>query len=62
MTPLYIACYKDHVKVVQLLLDHNVQMDVSDKVSKISCVRFITTENNNDTLAKKIKMIMIMCL
>ena len=38
MTPLYIACYKGYDKVVQLLLDHGVQVDVPDKVSDISCI------------------------
>ena len=37
-TPLYIACYKGHDKVVQVLLDHGVEVDVPDKVSDISCI------------------------
>ena len=32
-TPLYTACSKGHDKVVQVLLDHGVQVDVQDKVS-----------------------------
>ena len=38
MTPLCIACYNGHYKVVQVLLDHGVQVDVADKVSDISCI------------------------
>ena len=58
MTPLYIACYKGHNKIVQLLLDHGVQMDVPDKVSNITCIHVKlcnTTEINNDTWAQKNK-------
>ena len=32
-TPLFIACYNGHDKVVQLLLDHDVHIDVPDEVS-----------------------------
>ena len=38
MTPLCIACYSGCYKVVQVLLDHGVQVDVPDKVSDISCI------------------------
>ena len=38
MTPLCIACYNGCYKVVQVLLDHGVQVDVLDKVSDISCI------------------------
>ena len=38
MTPLCIACYNGRYKVVQVLLDHGVQVDVPDKVSDISCI------------------------
>ena len=38
MTPLYIACYRGHDKVVQVLLDRGVKVDVPDKVSDISCI------------------------
>ena len=37
-TPLYIACYRGHDKVVQVLLEHGVKVDVPDKVSDISCI------------------------
>ena len=43
-TPLYIACSKGHDKVVQVLLDHSVQVDVPDKASDISCIQ-ITQQN-----------------
>ena len=32
---MYIACSKGHDKVVQVLVDHGVQMDVQLKVSDI---------------------------
>ena len=35
---MYIACCKGHGKIVQVLLDHRVQVDVSDNVSDISCI------------------------
>ena len=38
MTPLYIACYNGRDKVVQVFLDHGVQVDVTDKVSDILCL------------------------
>ena len=41
MTPLYIACYKGHHKVVQVFLDHGVQVDIPDKVSDISCIHVL---------------------
>ena len=34
-TLLYIACYNGHDKVVQVLLEHGVKVDVPDKVSDI---------------------------
>ena len=37
-TPLYIACYRGHDKVVKVLLDHGVKVDVPDKVNDISCI------------------------
>ena len=37
-TLLHIACYRGHDKVVQVLLDHGVQVDVPDKVSDISSI------------------------
>ena len=47
---MYIACYKGHYKVVQVLLDHGVQVDVPDKVSDISCicVKFCNTTEIKD--------------
>ena len=36
-TPLYTACFNGYDKVVEVLLDHGVQVDVPDKVSDISC-------------------------
>ena len=39
MTPLSIACYNGSYKVVQVLLDHGVQVDVPNKVSDISCIQ-----------------------
>ena len=38
MTPLSIACYNGRYKLVQVLLDHGVQVDVPDKVKYISCI------------------------
>ena len=37
-TPLHTACSKDRDKVVQVLLEHGVQVDVKDKVSDISYI------------------------
>ena len=34
-TPLHIACCYGHDKVVQVLLEHGVKVDVPDKVSDI---------------------------
>ena len=52
-TPLYIACYRGHDKVVQVLLEHGVEMDVPDEVSDISCTHVKlcnTTKVNEATL------------
>ena len=35
---LYIACEHNYNKVVQVLLDHGVQMNIPNKVSDISCI------------------------
>ena len=35
---MYIACANDHDKVVQVLLDHGVRVDIPDEVSDISCI------------------------
>ena len=43
MTPLYVACYKGRDKVVQVFLDHGVEVDVSDKVSDIPNTTLIPT-------------------
>ena len=53
---MYIACYNGHDKVVQVLLDHGVQMDVPGKVSDIWCIHvklFNTTEVNEAILITK---------
>ena len=65
MTPFHTACSNGHDKVVQVLLDHGVQVDVQDKVNNISCVYYMfssTTEINNVTLVVKTQMNLIMCL
>ena len=41
MTPLYVACDKGHYKIVQLLLDYGVQVDIADEVSDISCIHVV---------------------
>ena len=53
---MYIACYKGHDKVVQVLLDHGAKADVPDKVSNISCIHVKlcnTTEINEATLSQR---------
>ena len=35
---MYIACYNGHDEVVNVFLDHGVNMDAPDKVSDISCI------------------------
>ena len=64
---MHLACSNGHDKVVQVLLDHGVQVDVQDKVNNISCVYFkwITQQklimllwSNN----RKTQMNLIMCL
>ena len=35
---MHTACYNDHVSVVQVFLEHGVQVDVPDQVSDISCI------------------------
>ena len=53
MTPLYVACDTGHDKIVQLLLDHGVQVDIPDEVSDISCIHVVklcnTTKINKST-------------
>ena len=51
-----MACYSGYDKVVQVLLDHGVEVDVQDKVSDISCIHAKlcnTTEVNEATLITK---------
>ena len=54
MTPLYVACDTGHDKIVQLLLDHGVQVDIADEVSDISRNQVVklcnTTDINKATL------------
>ena len=54
MTPLYVACDKGHYKIVLLLLDHGVQVDIPDEVSDISCIHVVklcnTTKINKANL------------
>ena len=53
-TPLHISCYRVHDKVVQVLLDHGVNVDIPDKVSDISCTQVKlcnTTEVNEATFS-----------
>ena len=40
MTQIGTMGYNGHDKVVQVFLDHGVQVDVSDNVSNISCNLF----------------------
>ena len=52
-TPLYTVCSIGHDKVVQVFIDHAVQMDVQDKVSDISFIHVkicYKTEVNEATL------------
>ena len=42
MTSLYVACDTGHYKIVQLLLDHGVQVDIADEVSDISCIHVVS--------------------
>ena len=35
---MYIVCANGHDKVVQVLLDHGVRVDIPDEVSDISCI------------------------
>ena len=54
MTPLYVACDTGHNKIVKLLLDHGVHVDISDEVCDISCIHVVklynTTKINKATL------------
>ena len=45
MTPLYVACDTGHDKIVQLLLDHGVQVDIPDEVSDHSCIHIVKLYN-----------------
>ena len=62
---MHLACSNGHDKVVQVLLDHCVQVDIQDKVSNILFVHFklsSTTEFNNVTMVIKTQMNLIICL
>ena len=53
---MHLACSNGHDKVVQVLLDHGVEVDVQEEVSNISFVHFklsSTTEFNKVTLVIK---------
>ena len=60
---MYRACLNDHDIVVQVLLNHGVQVDIPDEVSDISCIHvklLDTTEVNETTLVtQEIKQKMI---
>ena len=61
----YLACSCGLDKVVQLLLEHDVQVNVQDKVSSLSFVHFklsSTTQYNNVTFVIKAQMSLIICL
>ena len=60
-TPLYIACYNGHDKVVQVLLDHGVEVDVLDKVSEIHVKICRTKEVNEFTSKSKVTKISMYC-
>ena len=66
MSPLYIACYNGCYKVVQVLLNHGVQVNVPDKVNNIWYIHVMfsnTTEGNNASLVtKKKQMISVVCV
>ena len=64
-TPLYIACFNGHDKVVQALLNHGAQIDIQDKVSDISCIHVKlcnTTEVNEATLLVTQGINKMMCM
>ena len=39
---MHVACDKGHYKIVQLLLDHGVQVDIADEVSDISYIHVVS--------------------
>ena len=60
-----MACYNGHHKVVQVLLDHGVQVGIRNKVSDISCIRVklcSTTEVNKASLVTKENDIYVLLL
>ena len=47
MTPLHVAYFDGHDKLVQVLLDHGVQVCVQSKVSNISFAHLCNVTRNS---------------
>ena len=59
---MYFTCSNGHDKVVQVLLEHDVQVNVQNKVSNLSFVHFklsSATQFNNVTFVIKTQMNLI---